>query len=140
MIILDTNVVSELRKVASDRCDLKVSRWASLLDISNTYISVITVLEIELGIQHLSRRDNDQATNLQTWFDQLMRLYDKRLVPVDKHVAIRAASLHVPDPKPERDAIIAATALVYGFSLATRNTQDFETLDLALINPWKHNA
>ena len=140
MIILDTNVVSELRKEANGRCDLKVSRWAAMLDISNTYLSVITVLEIELGIQQISRRDNEQATNLRTWFDQLMRLYDKRLMPVDKQVAIRAASLHVPDPRPERDAIFAATAFVHGFSLATRNTKDFETMDLVTINPWQHSA
>ncbi|OED39326.1 twitching motility protein PilT [Chromatiales bacterium (ex Bugula neritina AB1)] len=140
MIILDTNVVSELRKEANNRCEPKVSLWAATIDISNTYLSVITVLEIELGIRQISRRDNEQATKLQTWFDQLMRLYDKRLMPVDKKVAMRAASLHVPDPKPERDAIIAATALAHGFSLATRNTKDFETLNLAIINPWQHSA
>lgn len=138
MIIFDTNVVSELRKQSTDRCEPSVSQWSETIDISSTYLSVITVLEIELGIRQIERRDKKQAHILQSWFDQLMHVYEKRLVPIDKQVALRAAALHVPNPKPERDALIAACALRYGFTLATRNTKDFEHMALRLVNPWEH--
>lgn len=136
MIILDTNVVSELRKQSTGRCDNNVSQWSESIDISNTYLSVITVLEIELGIRQIERRDKTQAGVLQDWFDKLMSVYENRLIPIDKPVALQAAALHVPDPKPERDALIASCALAHGSALATRNTKDFKHMGLKLINPW----
>lgn len=134
--LLDTNVISELRKSAR-RADAGVRSWVAQRDPSALYISVITVLEIELGIARLAQRDPAQAGPLQAWFDEdLLEAFVRRILPVDARVARRAARLHVPDPRPERDALIAATAAVNGLAVVTRNVRDFEALEVAVINPW----
>lgn len=134
--LLDTNVVSELRK-SHRRGDPAVRRWVSARRPSDLYLSVVTVLEVELGITRLARRDVEQAERLQRWFEEdLLDVFAGRILPVDVPVARRAARLHVPDPRPERDALIAATAAVRDLTVVTRNVADFAPMDIAVINPW----
>ena len=134
--LLYTNVISEVRK-SRQRADPSVRQWLSGHTPSDLYLSAITVLEVELGIARLGRRDPDQHGRLQTWLDRdLLPTFAGRVLPVDVHVARTAARLHVPDPRPERDALIGATAIAHGFTLVTRNVADFEPMGIALINPW----
>lgn len=139
MVLLDTNVVSELRKAPSGRADARVLAWATSVPASSMYLSVVTVLELELGILLLGRRDTDQAEVLRRWMDgHVLPAFAGRVLPVDLPVALRCAALHVPDPRAERDALIAATALVHGLSVVTRNGADFAATGVALIDPWQH--
>ncbi|WP_206445628.1 type II toxin-antitoxin system VapC family toxin [Agrococcus sp. KRD186] len=134
--LLDTTVVSELRK-PDHRADRAVRSWAAARIPSHLHLSAITVLEIELGIGRLRRRDAAQADRLQTWLeDDLLAVFAGRILAVDVPVARRAARLHVPDPRPERDALIAATAIVHGLTMVTRNVADFEPMGVAVIDPW----
>ena len=137
MFMLDTNVISELRKVGDGRADPKVVAWLSGVDAARLYLSAITVLEIELGILRVDRRDPDQGARLRTWMDRhVMPEFADRILPVDASTALRCARLHVPDPRADRDAYIAATALVHGMTVVTRNSADFEPTGCRLLNPW----
>ena len=137
MFVLDTNVVSELRKISSGKADPHVTRWADSADAGSLYISAITVLELELGILQIEHRDPRQGAMLRTWLDTLvLPEFDGRILPVDTIVAQRCARLHVPDPRAERDALIAATALVHGMIVVTRNLADFAPTGVPLLNPW----
>lgn len=137
MQLLDTNVVSELRKVGTRRIDAKVGHWAASADAGGFFISVITLLELETGVRLMERRDGKQGIVLRAWLDQkVLPGFAGRVLPVDEAVALRCAALHVPDPRPERDALIAATALVHGMPLVTRNVADFEPMGVALFDPW----
>jgi hypothetical protein len=137
MFILDTNVLSELRKVGDGKADPKVVAWLSGIDAAGLYLSAITVLEIELGILRVQRRDPDQGARLRTWMDRhVMPEFADRILPVDASTALRCARLHVPDPRADRDAHIAATALVHGMTVVTRNTADFQPTGCLLLNPW----
>jgi len=137
MQLLDTNVVSELRKTGSRRADPHVSRWATSAPAGGFFISVITLMELETGVRLLERRDNKQGAVLRSWLnDKVLPGFAGRMLPVDAAVALRCAALHVPDPRPERDALIAATALVHGMTLVTRNVADFEPMGVPLFDPW----
>ena len=133
--VLDTNVISELRR--PEKADRKVLAWASTQPVSGMFLSVITVLELELGALQAARRDKAQGLVLRAWIDsQILPGFDGRIFPVDTAVAQRCARLHVPDPRAERDALIAATALVHGMTVITRNTADFQPTGVKLLNPW----
>lgn len=137
MYVLDTNVVSELRKVRTGRIDANVAAWAESTDASCLFVSSITLMELELGILSVERRDAIQGALLRTWFEQhVLPEFSGRTLPVDTAVALRCARLHVPDKRGERDALIAATALVHGMTVVTRNVADFEPTGVAIINPW----
>ena len=137
MFLIDTNVLSELRKAGSPKANQQVINWAALVPVNSLYLSAITVLEVETGILQIERRDSAQGKLLRTWFDKkVLPAFEKRILPVDTNVAIRCAQLHVPNPRSERDALIAATALVHDLPVATRNTSDFEATGVSLINPW----
>lgn len=134
--LLDTNVVSELRKSPA-RIDAHVAAWAAPLDMEQQFLSAITVFEVELGIRQIERHDTVQATVLWRWFDRtVLDAFDGRILPVDRDVARLASRLHVPDPRPERDAFIAATALAHGLTVATRNVADFDPTGAAVFDPW----
>jgi len=134
--LLDTNVVSELRKAAG-RADPGVRAWARSKRTSELWLSVITVMEVEIGVCRVERRDQRQGRVLRRWLEQdLLPAFEGRLLPVDVAVARRAASFHVPDPRPERDVLIAATALERGMTVVTRNVSDFTALDVDLVDPW----
>lgn len=138
MFLLDTNVISELRKVKSGRADKGVVAWASTLDAGTLFLSAMTIMELEIGILQVERRDASQAALLRAWMEtQVVRSFADRILPVDLAVAQRCAALHVPDPRSERDAMIAATALVHGMTVATRNVADFERTNVRLFNPWR---
>ncbi|WP_299823140.1 type II toxin-antitoxin system VapC family toxin [uncultured Jannaschia sp.] len=137
MFLLDTNVVSELRKAGDGRADPNVIRWIAAQDAGRFYISALTLMELEIGVLRIERRDPGQGAHLRTWLDdQVLPAFSDRILPVDGVVALRCARLHVPDPRSERDALIAATALVHGMSVVTRNVQDFEATAVPLIDPW----
>ena len=138
MFVLDTNVVSELRKIQAGKADQNVALWADAVDGASLHISAITVLELELGVLQIERRDPVQGAMLRAWLEaRVLTEFDGRILPVDIAVARRCARLHVPDPRAERDALIAATALVHGMTVVTRNTADFAATGVALLNPWE---
>ena len=137
MYLLDTNVVSELRKVRLGRADAQVARWAQEVAVAQLYISVITVHELEIGVLLLQRRDLAQGAVLRSWMDDyVLPAFAGRILPVDTAVVQISAQLHVPDPQPFRDGLIAATALVHGMTVVTRNVADFARTEVALLNPW----
>jgi len=137
MFILDTNVVSELRKVRSGKADMHVAVWADSVAATDLYLSAITIQELEIGILMAERRDPAQGAVFRTWLDQhVLPAFAGRILPVDTAVTQRSALLHVPDPKPIRDGLIAATALVHGMTLVTRNLSDFEPMGVTILNPW----
>ncbi|ETA02732.1 VapC toxin family PIN domain ribonuclease [Frankia sp. CcI156] len=134
--LLDTNVISELRKPAKRRDD-RFNGWAASLSASDTFLSVITLLELRAGIENKRWRDARQAAVLDSWLDQnVLPAYAGRLLDVDQIVAGSAARLHVPDRRPAHDALIAATAQVHSLTLVTRNEADFAAMDVPLVNPW----
>jgi predicted nucleic acid-binding protein len=136
-MLLDTNVVSELRKVRAGKADPNVARWSATLDTAELYISAITVHELEIGVLLAERRDPPQGAVFRTWLETLvLPAFEGRILPVDQAVARRAATLHVPDTQPINDAFIAATALVHGMTVATRNAADFVATGVKLVNPW----
>lgn len=137
MYLLDTNVVSELRKVRAGKADRNVARWADSVEAGELYISAITLEELEIGIQLAERRDAVQGEMLRTWMTRhVMSAFTGRILPVDVAVALRSASLHIPDPRPVRDGLIAGTALAHGMTIVTRNIADFAGTGAELLNPW----
>ena len=134
MYLLDTNLVSELRR--PDRADAGVLTWAVANPLSIQYLSAITILELEWGAERLTWLDPAQGKRLKSWIQrQVIEPFEGRILPVDVAVAQRCASLHVPDPRGERDALIGATALVHALTLVTRNVSDFAPMGVQLINP-----
>ncbi|MBL8342651.1 MAG: type II toxin-antitoxin system VapC family toxin [Rubrivivax sp.] len=136
-LLLDTNVVSELRRAKSGKADPAVIAWASAVPAGSLYISVITLLELEMGVLRIERRDGKQGTVMRQWLDgQVLPAFSGRVLPVDSAVALQCARLHVPDRLSERDAMIAATAMVHGMAVVTRNVADFQPSGVQLLNPW----
>lgn len=137
MYILDTNVVSELRKSKSGKANQNVTAWAQGVASSNLYLSVITILELEIGTLIVERRDPVQGSLLRTWLDKhVIPAFTNRIFSIDNAVVLRCARLHVPSPRADRDALIAATALVHGMTVVTRNLTDFEPMGVQTYDPW----
>ena len=137
MYLLDTNVVSELRKSSSGKADLNVVHWASTANPETLYISVITVLELEMGILSMERRDPHQGDLLRKWLEeQVLPSFEGRILPIDIDIARKCAELHIPDKRAERDAMIAATAVIHRMKMVTRNVADFDQAGIEVINPW----
>jgi len=138
MFVLDTNVVSELRKVRFGKADVNVAAWAQSVDAADLFVSAITLMELELGVLSIERKDATQGTKLRSWLEQqVLPEFSGRTLSIDAAVAQRCARLHVPDKRGERDALIAATALVHGMTVATRNVADFKPTGVSIINPWE---
>jgi predicted nucleic acid-binding protein len=141
MYLLDTNVVSELRKIGAGKADRYVAAWADTTDAADMYLSVITLQELEIGVLLIERRDPAQGALFRAWLTgHVLPAFGGRIVAIDTAVAQRSARLHVPDPRPVRDALIAATAVVHGMTVVTRNVADFEPTGVPLLNPWKAGA
>jgi toxin FitB len=137
MFLLDTNVVSELRKAIAGKADKNVVSWAGSTAAGDLFVSVLTVQELEIGVLLAERRDPSQGRLLRRWLEaQVLPAFTHRILPVDTAVARRSAALHVPDPRPVRDALIAATGLVHGMPVVTRNVADFEPTGVEVVDPW----
>ena len=137
MYLLDTNALSELRKRRSGKISAAVEAWAGSVDQADMYLSVITIMEVELGVALLERRDARQAGMLRLWLhDKVIPAFAGRILPVDTTIALRCARLHVPDTKSERDAWIAATGLVHDLTIVTRNVAYFAGTGVMLLDPW----
>jgi predicted nucleic acid-binding protein len=136
MYLFDTNLISELRK--EDKADPHVLAWARNVKRSSMFLSVINLRELETGVLLMERRDPIQGAALRSWLrDTVAVKFAGRILPIDETVALRAAQLYIPNPRPESDALIAATALVHGLIVATRNVADFEPTGVRVINPWR---
>jgi toxin FitB len=141
MFLLDTNVVSELRKAAAGLADERVVAWARGVPTAGLFLSAISLMELETGVLLVERRDAAQGAVLRRWLEtQVLPAFADRVLPVDATVARRCAALHVPDRCAERDALIAATALVHRMTVVTRNVADFERTGVQLLNPWENAA
>lgn len=137
MYVLDTNVISELRKGRSGRIAPAVSIWFQPISLTDCYLSTITVQEIDTGILLLERKDPAQAAVIRAWLEQtVLREFKDRILPVDISVARVCAQLHVPVTRPYRDALIAATAMAHDMTVVTRNVKHFAEMSMHFINPW----
>jgi toxin FitB len=138
MFILDTNVVSELRKVRVGKAHPRLAEWAESVQTMNLYVSAITIEELEIGVLLVERRDPQQGAMFRAWMNtHVLPAFADRILPVDVAFAQCSARLHVPDPRPLRDALIAATGLVHGMAVVTRNVTDFQSTGVAIVNPWE---
>ena len=136
MFLLDTNVVSELRRPR--RTHPKVAAWADSVPPGDMFLSSITILELETGALLLARRDRRQGGLIQQWIEErVLAAFIERILAVDIAVARRCALLHVPDPRSYRDSLIAATALVHRLTVVTRNRVDFAPMAVPVLNPWE---
>lgn len=141
MFLLDTNVVSELGKIRLGKADAHVARWADSVEAVALYLSVITIQELEIGVLLAERRDAAQGEVFRAWLgSHVMPAFSGRILPIDTAVALCSARLHVPDPRPVRDYLIAASALVHGMTVVTRNVADFESTGVPVLNPWTITA
>ena len=138
MYVLDTNVVSELRPRRNRESDPHVIAWARSESPSSLYLSVICIFELQMGILQKQRTDEAQASVLRSWLtDYVMLSFSDRILAVDTAIALRCAALHVPDPCSYRDSLIAATALVHGMTVVTRNVSHFQRTGASLFDPWR---
>ena len=137
MYLLDTNVVSELRKAKTGKIDKNIMAWAGSVSAQSLFLSAITIMELETGVLLIERRDPTQGAILRSWLDtHVLPAFTDRILPVDTAVAQCCAKLHVPDPRSDRDALIAATAFVHGMTVVTRNVDDFVATKVDILNPW----
>jgi predicted nucleic acid-binding protein len=138
MYLLDTNVISEFRKASVGKADRQVAAWANSVSTESMFLSAVCILEMEMGALLMERRDPRQGAVLRSWLeDHVLPAFANRILPVDTPVALRCAVLHVPNPRSYRDSLIAATAMVHGMIVVTRNISDFEPTGVALLNPWQ---
>jgi toxin FitB len=138
MYLLDTNVISKMRRVRLGRGDLAVEAWTNRVNASDLYLSAISIKELEIGVLLAERRDPSQGAILRMWLDgYVLPAFADRILPIDTSIALRSAKFRVPDPHPVRDGLIAAMALLYGMTVVTRNTIHFESTGVAVLNPWQ---
>jgi predicted nucleic acid-binding protein len=141
MYLLDTNIISESRKLGTAKVDPNAARWFAEVDVETSFVSAMTIFELERGVKQMERRDTAQGAVLRRWFDeQVMATYESRTLPLSRAVALICAGLHIPDPKSERDAWIAATAIDAGLTLVSRNVGDFANMGVGLINPFEQRV
>ncbi|HME57079.1 MAG TPA: type II toxin-antitoxin system VapC family toxin [Terracidiphilus sp.] len=138
MYLLDTNVISEFRKASIGKADRQVAAWANSVSMESMFLSSVCILEMELGTLLMERRDVVQGAILRAWLDDfVLPSFAERILVVDTPVALRGAALQVPNPRSYRDALIAATALVHGMTVVTRNVKDFAPTGVAILDPWQ---
>jgi len=146
MYLLDTNVISEMRKPRTAQqqrrgMNSSVATWADNTPSESMYLSAISLMEVEVGTLQMERKDIAQGAVLRKWMnDRLMPAFGSRVLIVDSQIALRCAFLQVPNPKSYRDSLIAATAIVHGMTLVTRNTADFQMPGVTVLNPWEYDS
>ena len=139
MYLIDTNVISELRK--GSRAHPSVLRWNAQIPLHIQWISSISIFELELGVERIKTRDPEQWKHLRSWLDhQVMPAFQGRIIAFDQEIAQTCAQLHIPNPQPERDSMIGATALQKKLTVVTRNISDFQSMGCALLNPWSSST
>lgn len=136
MYLLDTNVISELRN-GKPKQSAAVRAWAENLPVNRLYLSAITVLELEMGVLRMERKDVPQGKALRVWAEAVLQQFNGQVLPFTGATALLCAGMHVPDPRSFRDSMIAATARQHSLILVTRNMADFEGLNIRLLNPWE---
>lgn len=135
--LLDTNVVSEIRKAEHGTADANVLGWVRSVPSSSLWLSVISLHELEVGVGLVERRDTAQGELLRRWVDhRLLPAFADRLLVIDEDVVRASGRCHVTDPRDIRDTLIAATAAVHDLTVVTRNVSDFTGLPARVINPW----
>jgi len=132
--LLDTNVISELRK--GDRADANVTAWFADVAEEEIFLSVLTVGEIRRGIESVRRRDPNSAAALDRWLALLREAHADRVVSIDGAITEEWGRMNVPDPLPVVDGLLAATARVLGLTLVTRNIADVEGTGVELLDPF----
>jgi len=138
MYLIDTNVISELRATKSRPSNRRVVAWTKSLQAETLFVSVVTIFELEKGILSIERRDKAQGAVLRQWLSEVVLVgFAGRMLPINLDVATQCAAFHVPVSRPDRDAWIAATALVHGMTVVTRNVTDFTPMGVAVVNPWE---
>jgi predicted nucleic acid-binding protein len=135
MFVLDTNVISELRQ-GKPNPSMSVRQWAAGQPSNQLFLSAITLLELELGVQALERKTPPQGSALRHWLGGVRAAFAGRILPFAESTAPVCAALHIPKPRSDRDAMMAATALEHRFTVVTRNVSDLESTGVALVNPW----
>jgi predicted nucleic acid-binding protein len=135
VFLLDTNVISELR-VGKANPSAAVRRWAASIPGNQLYFSSVSILELETGVLLVERKDAQQGQMLRSWLQGVMKEFSSQVLPFGSTTAVLCAAMHVPDRRPDRDAMIAATAKEHGYTIATRNTADFDDCGVQLLNPW----
>ena len=137
MFLIDTNVLSEFRLLHDYRADRNVADWASRHDPDSFFLSAITVMEAEIGIRRMEWRDPRQGRVLRDWMNGvILPRYGYRILPIDDRIGKLAAAFHVPNPAPFADSLIAATAIIHGMTIVTRNIRDFSFPGVSVLNPW----
>lgn len=139
MYLLDTNAMSELRKLSvnSIKTNKGFRRWAENTDSSQFLTSQIVILELRKGVLLKARKDKQQSLVLEQWLDKTLVVMRDKILPVSNDICWRCAELHTPSPRPQFDSLIAATALVHGLTLVTRNEKDFVGIvGLSITNPF----
>lgn len=135
--LLDTNVVSELRKSSPDS---NVEAWYDSVPGSDLFLSVLTIGEIRMGVERARRRDPGKAASLENWLTRLETAYGDHIVPVDTAIADTWGRLSVPDPLPVVDGLLAATAYDRGWVFVTRNAKDVRRSGVRVLNPFERTA
>ncbi|MBA3519812.1 MAG: type II toxin-antitoxin system VapC family toxin [Rhizobiales bacterium] len=135
MFLLDTDVLSASRR--PEKAGQGLETWVANTNPRDMFLSAVSILEIKIGALRLSRRDQRRGAALDEWIrDRVLTKFEGRIIPFDALTALRCAPFHVPNTPPERDAMIAATALQHRFTIVTRNVRDFQRMGVPYLNPW----